>query len=172
MGPLEIIGSLCLAAGCVFALTGSIGVLRMPDFYARLHPAGKSDTLAQALILFGLALFAGQQLLTTLAADDAAPGGHGDEWLGLANIMLKLLLLSALLFETAPTAAHAIAKAARIDRYTKLHVDGDPESSRVSEIVVVGDVVEKLEEPAGPVLDVHEPENPPEDPEDQEDQGT
>ena len=35
MGVFEILGTLSLAAGCVFSLTGSLGVLRMPDFYSR-----------------------------------------------------------------------------------------------------------------------------------------
>jgi multicomponent Na+:H+ antiporter subunit G len=160
MGVLEIIGSLLLAVGCLFALTGSVGVLRMPDFYSRLHPAGKSDTLAQGLILVGLALFASQQLVDGLGAEDGH-GGHGDEWLGLANIILKLLLLTALLFLTAPTATHAIAKAARLDRYTKLPVDGDPGGSRVAQIVVKGDVEDNLEEAPDQVLDVREESAPP-----------
>lgn len=169
MGPLDVLGSLFMLVGGVFALTGAVGVLRMPDFYTRLHPAGKSDTLAQACILFGLALLAGQQLINTWpGADD----GHADAWLGFANIILKLLLLSALLFLTAPTATHAIAKAARLDRYTRLPVDNDPELapnsgdevaaqiSQVSEIVVAGDVLEPLDEQRGPVLDVHETPDP------------
>lgn len=163
MGALEIIGAVFMAVGCLFALTGSVGVLRMPDFYTRLHPAGKSDTLAQGLILMGLALFAGQQLVTALTSESAH--GHGEDWLNFANIILKLLLLSALLFLTAPTSTHAISKAARLDRYTRLPVEGDAGTSRVAEIVVAGDVSEPLEEEPGPVLDVHEDgEAPPAEP--------
>ncbi|PRP97650.1 Na(+)/H(+) antiporter subunit G [Enhygromyxa salina] len=171
MGVLEIIGSVFMAIGALFALTGSVGVLRMPDFYSRLHPAGKSDTLAQALILLGLALFAGQQLLDTVTGPDEH-GGHGDAWLGLANIMVKLVLLTALLFLTAPTATHAIAKAARLDRYTRVPVENDPGASRVAEIVVAGDVGEQLEETAGPVLDVGtaEPQRAEPEPEPEEDE--
>jgi len=43
-----------LALGCFLDLTGAIGILRMPDFYTRLHPAGKSDTLAQLFIVIAL----------------------------------------------------------------------------------------------------------------------
>lgn len=78
-----------MSVGVFFALTGAIGILRMPDFYTRLHPAGKSDTLAQGLILLG-ALF--QATDPILAA--------------------KLLLVSLLLFVTAPTATHAVTQAA------------------------------------------------------------
>ena len=159
MGVFEIIGSVFLALGCVFALTGSIGVLRMPDFYTRLHPAGKSDTLAQGLILIGLALIATQQLIGLVEADHGE--GHGTPaWIGVANIILKLVLLSALLFLTAPTSTHAISKAARLDRHTRLSIDADdPGGSRVAEIVVVGDVEERLSEANKPVLDVHEDES-------------
>ncbi|MFO7563044.1 MAG: monovalent cation/H(+) antiporter subunit G [Enhygromyxa sp.] len=157
MGVLEILGAVFLALGCVFALTGSIGVLRMPDFYSRLHPAGKSDTLAQFLLLTGVSLIAGQQLLEVLLAEDA--GEHASaELIGLANIMLKLALLSALLFVTAPTATHAIAKAARLDRFTRIHVEEDPGASQVGDIVVAGDVGEELHEAPKPVLDVREDE--------------
>lgn len=159
MSALEILGALFMMIGCVFALTGSVGVLRMPDFYTRLHPAGKSDTLAQGLILLGLALLAGQQLINSWPSGSSGgdnSDAHADAWIGLANIILKLVLLTLLLFLTAPTATHAIAKAARLDRYTRLPVDEDPGSSRVAEIVVVGDVKEPLEEDRGPVLNVRE----------------
>jgi multicomponent Na+:H+ antiporter subunit G len=158
MGVLEIFGSLLLVMGCVLTLTGSIGVLRMPDFYSRLHPAGKSDTLAQLLLLLGVAMIAGQRLFAVLFADDA--GDHaGEEIIGLANIMLKLVLLGALLFVTAPTATHAIAKAARLDRFTRIRIEDDPGASRVGDIVVAGDVTEELHEAPGPVLDVHQDED-------------
>lgn len=66
--------------------------MRMPDFYTRLHPAGKTDTLAQALIVLALVLQCNDLVL-----------------------MGKLILLSGLLFVTAPTATHAVAKAAYLD---------------------------------------------------------
>ena len=93
METLDIASAVLLAGGCFFALTGSVGVLRMPDFFARLHPAGKSDTLAQMLVMGGL----------MCQCDDPL-------------VMLKLASLSLLLFVTAPTSTHAISKAARLDR--------------------------------------------------------
>ena len=153
MGVFEIIGAVFMFVGCVFALTGSVGVLRMPDFYSRLHPAGKSDTLAQGLILLGLAMFAAQKLLAH--GGDAAEG-HGDAWIGIVNVIIKLILLSLLLFLTAPTATHAISKAARLDKRTKLPVDGDPGTSRVADFPVIGDIDEHLDERPNEVLDVRE----------------
>lgn len=90
---VDILSGAFMGLGCIFALTGSWGVVRLPDFYARLHPAGKSDTLAQALILVGLAI------------------AFWDEPL----VVLKIVLITLVLFVTAPTATHAITKAARLD---------------------------------------------------------
>ena len=82
----------CMSIGCFFALTGAVGLLRMPDFYSRLHPAGKSDTLAQFLIILGLVFQATDPM-----------------------VMVKLGILSTLLFVTTPTATHAISRSAEGD---------------------------------------------------------
>lgn len=123
MGVFELLGALLMVVGCLLAVTGSVGVVRLPDFYSRLHPAGKTDTLGQILILTGLSLFAAQKILEAVLSEDPAVA---DGWLGYANILLKVTLLSFLLLVTAPTATHAIAKAARLDRDTQIPVDGDP----------------------------------------------
>ncbi|MEM7263173.1 MAG: monovalent cation/H(+) antiporter subunit G [Planctomycetota bacterium] len=93
MTGLEITGCIFLGFGCFLALTGAVGVLRMPDFFSRIHPAGKSDTLAQTLILIGLLLGASHDFGTTV----------------------KLLMITGLLYLTAPTATHAITQAAYHD---------------------------------------------------------
>ena len=93
----DIISAGLIGVGCFFALTGGVGVLRMPDFYSRLHPAGKSDTLAQTLIVAGV-------LLQTF---------H-DESFGV-QAGIKLILIVLFLFVTTPTATHAITKAAYVD---------------------------------------------------------
>lgn len=80
-----------LAAGCFFVITGGLGVLRMPDFYSRLHPAAKGDTLGQVLVLGGVAVHLGA------------------EW-----ACLKLLLVAGFLLLTSPTATHAVARAAHL----------------------------------------------------------
>lgn len=87
----DAVSVLFIAAGCFFALTGAVGILRMPDFYTRIHPAGKTDSLAQLLILFGLLLRVG----------DLETG-------------VKLVLISLAILYTAPTAAHAIIQAAHL----------------------------------------------------------
>lgn len=78
-----------LAVGILFVLAGAIGVIRLPDFYTRIHAAGVTDTLGAELIVFALMLQAG---FTLLAA--------------------KLLLVGFILFLTSPTATHAVANAA------------------------------------------------------------
>ena len=78
-----------LGAGLVFVLAGTIGVIRLPDFFTRLHAAGMTDTLGAELILFGLIV-------------------QADGW----QMIAKLLLVAFFLFVTSPTATHAIAHAA------------------------------------------------------------
>lgn len=85
----EIVGGALLLAGSVFLLIGGIGLLRMPDLYTRIHPAGITDTAGAGLILFGLLFFAGPTL-----------------------VAVKLLLIFAIIYFTSPTSTHATARAA------------------------------------------------------------
>lgn len=80
-----------LAAGCFFIVVSAIGIVRFPDFYSRMHPAGKSDTLGQAMVLLGLMVYEGFTLVS-----------------------VKLLLILIFIFIVNPTATHALAKAAYI----------------------------------------------------------
>ena len=57
-----IIGIGLIVAGVVFALIGSIGVLRLPDFYTRIHAARKLDTMSLGLCMAGLAILQGPAL--------------------------------------------------------------------------------------------------------------
>ncbi len=85
----SLASSILLLVGSVFALIGSIGIVRMPDVFTRLHAAGITDTLGAAGVLLGLALKAGFSLL-----------------------LVKLLLMLAFLLLLNPTACHALARAA------------------------------------------------------------
>ncbi|MFQ5842948.1 MAG: monovalent cation/H(+) antiporter subunit G [Thermodesulfobacteriota bacterium] len=93
----DIFSAVLILGGSFFALTGAVGILRMPDFYSRIHPAGKSDTLAQTMIMTGLFLQALQE-----------------EQFGI-QAGIKLIIIILFLFITSPTAVHAIAKAAHVD---------------------------------------------------------
>lgn len=78
-----------LAAGALLAVAGGIGMLRLPDFYTRMHAASVTDTGGMLLILLGLALQAGWSLITA-----------------------KLGIIAIFLLFTSPTATHALAHAA------------------------------------------------------------
>ena len=81
-------GALCVLGGTL-AVIGSVGMLRFPDFYTRLHAASITDTGAVILLLLGMALLS-------------------PHWL----VLSKLIVICVFLFLTGPTASHAIANAA------------------------------------------------------------
>ncbi|MEJ5376677.1 MAG: monovalent cation/H(+) antiporter subunit G [bacterium] len=83
-----------VAAGLVFFLGGGVGILRFPDFYSRLHPAGKLDTSGSVLAMSGLALF----VLFPITLESVLTS-------------LKILLIVVIVFLTSPTATHAIVDA-------------------------------------------------------------
>ena len=85
----DIASCVLLVAGGFFCIVGAIGLLRMPDFYTRVHAASVTDTLGAGLILLGLILQAGWTLVAA-----------------------KLVIVGLLVFFTSPAATHALAKAA------------------------------------------------------------
>jgi len=78
-----------LIAGGIFVIVGGIGLIRLPDFYCRMHAAGLVDTMGAGLIVAGLAIQA-----------------------GFTQTTIKLGLILVFLFFTSPTATHAVAHAA------------------------------------------------------------
>lgn len=78
-----------LLVGAFFCLVGGIGLLRMPDFYTRMHAASVTETLGVGLVLLALMLKAGWTLIS-----------------------VKLLMIGLLIFFVSPTASHALARAA------------------------------------------------------------
>lgn len=93
---LSILVWILLALGAFFSLTGGVGILRMPDFYSRLHPAGKNDTLGVLLIVAAL-------LVETVRYS------YG------FFVAAKLVLIVFFIFMTTPAATHAITQAAWVD---------------------------------------------------------
>lgn len=91
---MNIIATFLLIAGLFFFTGGVLGILRFPDFYSRLHPAGKLDSLGFFLIMTALALYNLQHFS-----------------LGSLLTSLKIILIVALVFITSPTATHAIVDA-------------------------------------------------------------
>lgn len=86
---IDIASWILLISGGLFCIVGGIGLLRMPDFYTRVHAASVTDTLGVGFILLGLMLQAGLTLIT-----------------------VKLVIIGLLIFFTSPAATHALAKAA------------------------------------------------------------
>jgi multicomponent Na+:H+ antiporter subunit G len=87
---LDIVSWILILSGAFFVVTGAIGLVRLPDVYARMHGAGVVDTLGAALFLAGLMVQGGLTLIT-----------------------VKLGLIVVLLFFTSPTSSYALANALR-----------------------------------------------------------
>ena len=51
-----MLSGMLLFLGALFILVGSIGLLRMPDVFTRMHAAGVTDTIGAAAIILGLML--------------------------------------------------------------------------------------------------------------------
>ena len=77
------------AIGAVFFLAGTLGLLRLPDFYTRVHAATKCDTVGAGAILLALVIH-------------VAP--HPEA--------LKVIALLILVLLSSPTSGHALARAA------------------------------------------------------------
>lgn len=86
-----------MVAGLLFFFATSVGVLRFPDFFTRLHAAGKGDTLSTILILFSCSLFA---LKSATYLDKAT-----------LLTSIKILLIINFIFIGSPTATHALIEA-------------------------------------------------------------
>jgi len=91
---IHILVSFLLGTGLFFTFVGSIGLLRFPDFYTRLHATGKCDTLGAGLIILGLLVY------------------HFFHYTETPLIPTKLVFLIFFIFIANPTATHALMKAA------------------------------------------------------------
>jgi multicomponent Na+:H+ antiporter subunit G len=96
---------LFLVTGSVFVIIGGLGLLRLPDFFTRVHAASITDTVGAWLVLVGLMLQA-----------------------GLGLVMVKVILILVFLVLTSPLASHALTKAAYIRGLEPLQ--GPPEKWR------------------------------------------
>ena len=64
---IDILSGLCIAAGVVALLTGSIGLIRLPDLYSRTHAVGMMDTAGVGFIILGLIIHEGFTLISVKA---------------------------------------------------------------------------------------------------------
>lgn len=84
----EFIAGLFLAGGAFFLLASAIGMLRLPDFYCRLHASGNSETLGVMLSFMGLVIYEGLTLTS-----------------------LKMIMIFLLIFLGNPIGTHILSKA-------------------------------------------------------------
>jgi len=89
---LEILSGLLVIIGVFLFASGTLGLIRLPDFYCRMHATGKCDTLGALLTLMGLALYNGFNLVS-----------------------LKIIFIVIFIFVANPTATHAIGRAALVN---------------------------------------------------------
>lgn len=97
---LNIVAIALLIGGSFFFLVGTVGLIRLPDAFTRMHATTKCDTLGAGLILVSLMLYQGFNMIS-----------------------LKLFIILLFIWLTNPTAAHIIAKAA----YNSQHLPTDAE---------------------------------------------
>ncbi|WP_439510882.1 Na+/H+ antiporter subunit G [Marinimicrobium koreense] len=88
---IEMIVAVFVLVGACFALIGSIGLARLPDFYMRLHGPTKATTLGVGGVVIGSLIYFSTR-------------GEG--------LSLHEVLIALFLFITAPVSAHIVAKAA------------------------------------------------------------
>lgn len=86
---LDSIGLLVTGLGLPFFLSGTVGLLRFPDIYTRLHALTKADNLGLGLVAFGLAL-------------------QADSWLTAG----RLLLIWILVLIASSVSCHLVARTA------------------------------------------------------------
>ncbi len=89
MTAAQWIGGLLVLAGIPFLLLGTLGLLRFPDVYTRLHALAKSDNVGLGLVCIGLGVQSGS-----------------------LTLLLKLVLIWGLMLIASATAAGLIARTA------------------------------------------------------------
>ncbi len=88
---IDLLVSVFLVIGSLFALIGALGLYRLPDFFTRLHGPTKATTLGVGCIIIASMIFFSWQ--------NGKPSLHE-------------LLITLFLFLTAPVSAHMLSKAA------------------------------------------------------------
>lgn len=96
---VTVLSILLIVTGLVFFLGAAVGLTRFPDFYCRMHAAGKGDTLSTLLVIAGFAVYQLHDI------DDFA-----EDWPVLL-VVLKLLAVVVFIYLTSPTSTSALADA-------------------------------------------------------------
>lgn len=106
----DLLSLVLLSAGSFFIVVGSIGLIRMPDLFTRMHATSIIDTLGAGLLIAGMMIQAGFTLVS-----------------------VKLAILLILFFFTSPVATHALAQAALHDGVDPLLDAEDAGRSKLDE---------------------------------------
>ena len=104
---IEIIAGIIILVGIFLFASGTLGLIRLPDFYCRMHATGKCDTLGALLALIGLAIYNGFNLVS-----------------------LKIIFIVVFIFLANPTATHAIGRAALVNRVKPWTKEPSPANSK------------------------------------------
>ena len=84
-----VLSGLSIAIGVIALLIGSLGLIKLPDVYCRIHAVGMIDTAGASFIILGMIIHQGFSLVS-----------------------FKLALIGVFLFFTSPIATHAVAQVA------------------------------------------------------------
>jgi multicomponent Na+:H+ antiporter subunit G len=95
---LDALSWIFIAGGLFFMLVGTVGILRMPDVFTRLHAAGMTDTMGAGFLILGMSL-------QTVAGIMQGESGY---W----PVLVRLVFVYAFLMFTSPISTHALARAA------------------------------------------------------------
>lgn len=118
----HVLAAFLLLTGLFFFAGTTVGLIRFPDFYSRMHAAGKGDTLSSVLFLLGLAIY-----------------DLHDFSVASLLVTAKILFISVFIFIASPTATHAIMDAgyeAGVKHWTRRTAGGEysgPERRRDGE---------------------------------------
>lgn len=87
----EIVVIGLLAVGCFFTLLGGVAMVKLSDFFRRLHGPAKASTLGVGCILFASIVY---------------------HWVNGSGVHPREILITVFLFLTAPISAHVMSRAA------------------------------------------------------------
>jgi multicomponent Na+:H+ antiporter subunit G len=94
---LQYLAGIVMLFGGVFALTASIGIIRLPDLYTRMHAASKAGAMATGLMYLSIAV------ISILVLDGA--------------VILRAIIGFVFILLTTPVSAHLLARAAFLSGY-------------------------------------------------------
>ena len=86
-----IFSGLSIFIGIIAIMVGSLGLIRLPDVFCRIHAVGMIDTAGASFIILGMAIYEGFTLVT-----------------------VKLIFIGIFLFFTSPIATHAVAQVSHL----------------------------------------------------------